>query len=428
MCVSAFHAAAAAVYLILALASGNPAHAWIAQKAAGGGASTSLVLFGGSSSTASNSVANFIPLGFGALTAASAGTFTVMPVAGNLASMRARVAATAPTGAQTWTITILKNGSDTGLECVIGSGSAGKCNVTASVAVAAGDYFSVRIRPTNTPTNSRIQVSAVFAPTVANDTVLLGHAVSFSNSATQVQAVGTNYAVGASRRRSIVPDGGTVDKLYVVSNAPGAGASGKAYTYTFLNKNVGTTATCQVFETATTCNDTTHSFSVTGQSGGTPSTTIADDLSVSAAPTSTPTTAVTGFGARFVPTTAGRFPVIGSYNTGFSGTSTFYYQLTGGEGVGTSTEINNQSLGISMTAEKMSVKLTSAPGVGKSLTVTLRVNGSDTALSCTVADTNTGCDVSGSVSVADDDLVGFSSTPSGTPTVSELGVSILASR
>lgn len=43
------------------------------------------------------------------------------------------------------------------------------------------------------------------------------------------------------------------------------------------------------------------------------------------------------------------------------------------------------------TAENMSVRLTTAPGAGNSVTVTLRANGADTALACTIADLATSC-------------------------------------
>jgi len=416
---------AGALVTLLALAA--PAHAWLAQKAAGGGASTSQVLFSGTPSAPSNTADNFMPLGFAALPVASDGNFSVLAVAGNLTSLRAWSSTASPTGAQTWTITVLKNGSSTALECEINSGTAGLCNVTASVAVAAGDVFSVRVRPANSPATSRIKVAAVFEPTTANDTVLLAHSKGYSTSATQCEVISSNYttSVCTNRRYSIVPDSGTVDKLYIASNAPGAGTS---YDYTVMNKNTATAVLCQIAGTATTCNDTTHSFSVTGQSGGTPSTTIADDLAFQAVPTSTPASAVAGMGARFVPATAGRFPIVAAYNVGFGATSTYYWQITGGEGVGSTNEEAQQNIGISMTVEKLSVKLITAPGAGKSLTVTFRKNGSDTALACTIADTDTGCDVSGSISVADDDKIGYSTTPSGTPTVSALAVSMLATR
>lgn len=69
------------------------------------------------------------------------------------------------------------------------------------------------------------------------------------------------------------------------------------------------------------------------------------------------------------------------------------------------------------TMRKLRISLDTAPGVGKSYTFKLRVNGADSALVVTISDANTtGVDSSNSVSIAQGDLLSISVTPSGTPT------------
>lgn len=403
---------------LAAILAASPAGAWLAQKAPGG-AATEQVLLGGLLNTASGSADTFIPANMMALPVAADDVFSVIAAAGSMTEMRARTNGTDPTGAQTWTVTLRKNGADTALACTIGSGSSGVCSSSTAVSFAAGDYASVKITPSGSPTVTRLQVAFVFQPTVANDTVISSYAGNgFSNSATQAQMAGSNNTslnLPSTRRYPPFPDGGTIDKLYVVSNAPGAGTS---YAYTIDKNGSTTTATCTIADAATACNDTANSFSVTA----------GDDVQTQAAPTATPVSAVAGIGFRFVPTTAGYFPLLLAYTGNDNATSTFYYALSGANAAGTATESNNQNIARAMTVTAIYVKLSAAPGSGKSKTFTLRKNGADTALTCTVSDAATTCNGTGSVAIADDDLISTSDAPSGTPAVSAVTIGYLATR
>ena len=65
-----------------------------------------------------------------------------------------------------------------------------------------------------------------------------------------------------------------------------------------------------------------------------------------------------------------------------------------------------------------------APGAGTSWTVTLRVNGADSALTCTVAGTDTvGTDTTHSVDVVPGDLIAYKFVPSATPVTSRVACS-----
>lgn len=57
-----------------------------------------------------------------------------------------------------------------------------------------------------------------------------------------------------------------------------------------------------------------------------------------------------------------------------------------------------------------------SPGAGKSYAITFRKDEADTALTCTIADTNTSCTLTGqSVSISAGDRVCYKSVPAGTP-------------
>jgi len=65
------------------------------------------------------------------------------------------------------------------------------------------------------------------------------------------------------------------------------------------------------------------------------------------------------------------------------------------------TEVETLSPAASVTAQNLAVRTTVAPGTGSSMTITLRVNGADTSLSCTVSGTGTTCsNTSATVTVA----------------------------
>ena len=203
-----------------------------------------------------------------------------------------------------------------------------------------------------------------------------------------------------------------------------AGQTSKKYDWAISRSATAQTFTCSISADSTTCNDTSNSFAVTGPSGGTPG----DYVTFPAVPSGTPTSVTATFGARYRPTTAGSFPLMSVFPSAANTASTTYYPLSGGTAAGTTTEANNQSIADSMTVTKLTVTLNVAPGSGKSRVYTLRKNGADTALTCTISNTAQTCTATGSISVADDDLLATADTPSGTPTASTPSISYLANR
>ena len=394
-------------------------------------ASSSQLLLSSTSLGASSSADRWMAVGYTANGLATADFKSmVFPVAGTITSIRARTVTNPASG--NWTFTLVKNGSDTALTCQITSASSGLCSGSGSIDIAAGDWASIKIDPGAPSAGSIIATSLIFVPTTANDTLIPAAGTNFSAASQQAAGPFGNAAVSvvANRRLNVLPDGGTLDKFYVVSNAPGASTS---YAYEIYKNGVasgigGSTGnTCIVADANTTCNDAVDSVSVSAS----------DDISFAGTPTNTPAAATAGFGLRYRPTTTGSFALMVTGQVTAEGTTdTVFYPLAGGSGGGTTVEANWQNVSDTMTITKLLVELPSAPGSGKSRTYTLRKNGSDTALTCTIEDATTscsacasGCEVTGGpITVAANDLLATSAAPSGSPAAVAPQISYLANR
>lgn len=108
------------------------------------------------------------------------------------------------------------------------------------------------------------------------------------------------------------------------------------------------------------------------------------------------------------------------FNSG-SNLSNKTYQLNGKQDI---IEKHSQSLILENgVIENLSVKLTSAPGVGNSRTFTVRVNGVDTALSVVISDNNTtGSNKTSILNVNEFDLISLLHTSTGSNIVSSVGI------
>jgi hypothetical protein len=409
-------------YLILAAVFwASPAHAQMLQAivadspiAAG---ATSQVIVTTSPIVTTND--RFFSLGYSIGTVVSTDTsLTVFPTAGTLTNLRVNTSV-APTGTQTWVLTLNKNTVASALTCTINNSSspAGTCtDLTHSVSVAAGDAVSMGSHFTNAPSSSAHTVSMVFTPTVANDTAIWGRGTAFSNSVQNATNSGGPSAAAstlANRKTGFVSEAGTLDKFYVFSNAPGAGTS---YAYVAGKNGVTTSSpTCTIADTATTCNDTSTTLAISD----------GDDIDFSGTPTGTPAAATTNFGARFVPTTSGQFVFISSQNNpNDSASVTTYYGLVGGANA---TEATAQTIVDSLTVTKMAIKMNGTAG-GGGKTFTLNDNTSPTALTCTIAAGASACSATGTIAVTAGHLLSVADAPISTPTVRSVSVSISAHR
>ncbi len=413
----------AALIIACLLVTAPRADAWLIQKS--GTVDTGKQLFVSGASGALNGASDrYIALGYTLAGVASYFKSMVFSSAGSIKSLKFKVN-TAPASGKTWDATIYVNGSSTAATCQATNGTP-TCNWTGSVSISAGDHAAILVHPTGTPTNSIVQVSVGFTPTTANDTILpaaAAPAATFSTSATNEVPVYTGLTPAgntSNKQLAVVPENGNITAMYVASVAPGAGGSGKSYAYT-LNKNgSATTLAATISETATSNNDTGHTVSVT----------TSDYLQAQAVPTSTPTASDAAFGFKYIPTTTAAYAFMSSVGATANTGAVRYIGITGATSF-TATEADAQNITHSQTFSKLNAKVDGAPGTaasGKKYTVTLRVNGADSALTCDILDTATTCSATGTVAVNDNDLVNFSVTPANTPTARNFGASLLAVR
>lgn len=109
------------------------------------------------------------------------------------------------------------------------------------------------------------------------------------------------------------------------------------------------------------------------------------------------------------------FNVGNSSNMNGSNGVTAYTTLFQG-GFGWGTTAFGSPLAHGLTIRGFDIDIEIAPGSGKSFTITLTKNGSDTAISCVIADSATGCTSNAEVSFAAGDLIGLKSLCTGSPT------------
>lgn len=93
-------------------------------------------------------------------------------------------------------------------------------------------------------------------------------------------------------------------------------------------------------------------------------------------------------------------------------------------GLGATENGEHQIVGSAGTIENLYAELGTAPGSGNTVTITLRVNGADTALTCQIANTNTqATDTSNSVTVAAGDRINYKVVTSAANSAASLRVS-----
>jgi len=116
-------------------------------------------------------------------------------------------------------------------------------------------------------------------------------------------------------------------------------------------------------------------------------------------------------------------PIFSSDTDGAPNSATNYGVLTPSLAFQTTENIRQNVIAVAGTISELGAILPTAPGVGKSYTFTLMVNGVASALSFTISGTDVaGSDMVNSVTVTPGDLLGIRSVPSGTPTAHATGL------
>ncbi|HVX90325.1 MAG TPA: hypothetical protein VHC20_01675 [Candidatus Paceibacterota bacterium] len=367
-------------------------------------------LLGGSTGNLSQTITQHGNLGAISGVAGTANnSYTVASAAGTISQLYISLQ-NAPGAGNGRTFTIEKNLSSTGVTCTVSDAASTCTDLVNSVSVSPGDILSWVSTPIGAPAVGSLALSVQFAPSVPDTTMLMARTVtSINNSVAYAPIVNggsAGWGVTESAAQNIFPDSGTFSSLYYsAASAPG---SGKSYVWT-LNKNASpTSVTCTVSNTGaggTACSDTTHTTSVAP----------GDLVDFSGTPSGTPASFTTGFGVSYTSKIPGAFVFLGSsLGTADSATAARYFSVSGDRAV-TGTEAVTQEVSpMSFTMTKLYIS-TLAPGGLASRTFTLRVNGADTALSCTITGANTTCANTSAINILAGDLLSVSDVPSGNP-------------
>ena len=210
----------------------------------------------------------------------------------------------------------------------------------------------------------------------------------------------TGWVTTEANVRDILSPAGTLSKLYIqLTGTPGTGQS---YIFTVYQNGSPTSLACTVADTATTCNDTAHSVTITA----------GDQMSLESVPVSTPTARKAIWTLDFNSTTSGETPW-GFTNTQSADTN--YNGMMGYNDSETTQRDPESIVPVAGTVQNLYIGLKTAPGAGKCKTFTLQQNITNTALTCSVCDTNTTCnDTTHPISVsAGDSLLTVSTMTAG---------------
>jgi hypothetical protein len=326
----------------------------------------------------------------------------------------------APGVGKSWTFTVMVNGVATALSVTISDAEVTGRDTVNEITVAPGDYLTLQAVPSGTPagiTGSNFWVSCEFEGSTARESGCSIGAALTSTSAVRYRGPGDAGAWNATRTtvENIWAVDGVIDRLDVrTRTAPGAG---KSYTLVLYKNGVaqdGTGGTpdtrCVLADTATTAYST-FSLPVTG----------GDALAIECTPANSPTNAYLGCAIKVTATIDGESQMSSAITGNLDATATRYHVAVGADSRawGLTESFFSTPAGVSaFRVGKFRVRLSAAPGAGKSYTLSLRRNSDSPAgtPSVTVADAaTTGSDLVGALTVSDGDVWAMRSAPATSP-------------
>src|SRR3990167_7522371 len=320
----------------------------------------------------------------------------LLPAQGTLSNLYVEVG-TASGAGKSWTFTVYKNGSSTGLTCAISGASAVQCSdTTNTVTTVDGDTVNILIQPSNSPANTDMVWSAQYDTGVANESIIGSASCDGLSTGGLTYIPPHGYLQYGSNTEGdvelVIPTGGTIGQLFgKMSGAPG---TGKSWTIVVRINEADSTSTCVISDAATTCQDVSHTSAVSA--GG--------RVSCSITSTGGPTSGNNGrCGFVFTATTDGEFVIPSSSATALSVSAVRYQYLWAAGIAPNATEANVDAGGQASTMKAIRVYLSAAPGAGKNYIITLRNNVADTADTCTVSDTAQTCNLSSNVTITNHD-------------------------
>lgn len=341
--------------------------------AIGGGATTLYASLQGSSSYSSN----------------EARVSCLFPVSADVTALSVWLE-TAPGSGKSRTFQVRKNGGDQ-FGCTI-SNTETSCSNTGSASFAAADLGAVSMDTSGTPASSFVRWSVTISTDSEDQTMFCGSTVG-----TMLSGSGAYYAFtgmdispnnDSFNQNLLASTAGTFDNLYVdITAAPGIG---RTRTFTVQKNSSPTSVTCSITGTGTTCSDTSNSFTVAA----------GDDISLAESITGlgSPADANGRFGIRFTSDRHGDVMIAESTPDNVQASGNTYTHLSGHYGNYDTSENaeDYQSGGVIMECYRAYWESNVAPGgFGGAYAMTVRQNGTDTDLTCTISDPSTSCNGDG---------------------------------
>lgn len=327
----------------------------------------------------------------------------VMPVSGTFSNFQVALSATSGTGSRQFTI--FKNGVAQAIDATITNATTAS-DTTHSFSVVAGDIVSIRQITTGTLNSVSQRWALQFdAANVQEYPLLQTSFQGLTSGAVRYLSMQGDQGEQSSESNAltVMPTDGTISKLYVqLSTAAVAGSVDVV-----LRLNGGSEAlTCSVAISGTTCNDTSHSVDVVA--GDTLDWEVTNNGSASP---------VISIGVKFAPDVDGEsVGLVGAGVTSFPQNFSNLYMVPFSGWAVTTTESQHQNVVLAGTIKKMRVLLSAnVGGSGQTWVTALSKNGSDSALTCSIASgAATGSDTSNTVSLVDGDLISSHVTTSAT--------------
>lgn len=315
---------------------------------------------------------------------------------------------TAPSSGKSWTFTLRDDAADTSASVTIAD-SATTGSWSGSVSVTALSLLSLSSTPSGTPSGAG-NVWWTIEYTTGGDFYLLpggnGSVVSVSSTNYLPPSAGHSAAAvtTATDWEAVVPHDCTVTKFVAaVDVAPGSGKS----TAFSLRQNNTTDLLTATLSDANTMATTTGSAALTS----------GDTLVLKSVPSGTPSAGRPKTCMTVEPDTVGECAsMYGSTVTPSTSAASYQQILGAGNNSWNATETTRQVRTPEHTLKRLFVKLTTAPGSGKSWAFTARNNASSTGVTVTIADAaTTGSDTAHTASIGDGDLLAMMAVPTGTP-------------
>ncbi|HVH28123.1 MAG TPA: IPT/TIG domain-containing protein [Vicinamibacterales bacterium] len=335
-----------------------------------------------------------------------------MPAAGVIRNWTFRQL-TAPGSGKSWTWKIQKNGTDTDLAITISDTNTEGFDAD-GVYFDAGDTIRITSTKSGTAAESEWQSSIEFDADADGVSIYGFGANNASSTALNYDSAlyGTNFGAVSGEQFSIVAVAGTVTTWRIAIN--GTPGTGKSRTFTFVKNGVAQDGTGGTPDTRITIADSASS----GSGSFSLSLAVNDQLQVRHTPTNTPGGTWIVGALAFTATTTSQWTIGNAWTTAMntSGTPTYHWPV-GGDQTGSATESSREAIvGASrFVVSAMRARVASAPGAGKSWTLTLRRNQTDTPFSVTISGTNVEGSVTGSFLVSPGDRLSIKAVAAGVP-------------